>query len=477
MMDVDESTLLLVANLRVDSDSNESSRKVSLLDGITFKLQEGETVGIIGESGSGKSLLLKAILGMVSTSAGAAYFAAPIDSMKKAASLEERYKGELPETGNDRSELLQLRSNYSISGRQTGTIRKIKKNIQVVFQDPRTSLDPKKTVWEAIAESFKRATDLTDSEIEARVKEASAAAGLRETDLVKYPQELGVEQMQIVNIIRTISVEPRIAILDDPTSAMDTSAQAQILNTLRDYQYARGVSYLVASNDLNAIRVLSDRVIVLYHGRVLEYSSTLNIYTGMLHPFTKMLIANSLSLQTPRSSLDNALSDHVPLNTSLPRGCIFHTRCPVAFKDCGWSPSELKDLILEVLIVNRKATLSLFPAHKDVRSVDESDEIHITFEGNSRVSYEFVEELNRLIEARSMLEGGKRLEAVKGIELSPTGDDVIIKVRKPQTPPLMEVRPGHFAACFQYGGIEEEPKDEPGKPQEEKAPEVSNDQS
>ena len=475
MIDVDESTLLLVANLTVDADSIRGSGKIRLLDGITFIVQEGETVGIIGESGSGKSLLLKAILGMTNTSAGAAYFTAPLDAMKRAASLEDKYHGELPESGNDRSELIQLRANYSISGRPTGTIRKMKKNLQVIFQDPRTSLDPKKTVWEAIAESFKRATDLTDSEIEARVKEASASAGLRESDLVKYPQELGVEQMQIVNIIRTISVEPRIAILDDPTSAMDTSAQAQILNTLRDYQYARGVSYLVASNDLNAIRVLSDKVMVLYQGRVLEYSSTLNIYTGMLHPFTKMLIANSLSLQSSRSSLDNALSDHVPLNASLPRGCIFHTRCPVAFKDCGWSPSELKDLILEILIVNRKTTLSLFPPHKDVHASDDSDEIHVTFEGNSRVSYEFVEELNRLIEARSMLEGGKKLEAIKGIELSPTGDDVIIRVRKSHVPPLMEVRPGHFASCFQYGGIEEDLKEEPAKQAEEKAADVSGD--
>lgn len=475
MIDVDESTLLLVANLTVDANSKKSSRKTILLDNITFKVQEGETVGIIGESGSGKSLLLKAILGMVEINAGAAYFSAPLDAMKKAASLEEKYGGQLPVSGNDRTELLQLRSNYSISGKPTGTNRKLKKNIQVVFQDPMTSLDPKKTIWEAIAESFKRATDLTDSEIEARVKEASSSAGLRESDLVKYPPELGVEQMQIVNIIRTIAVEPKIAILDDPTSAMDTSAQAQILNTLRDYQYARGVSYLVASNDLNAIRVLSDRVIVLYHGRVLEYSSTLNIYTGMLHPFTKTLISNSLSLQSSKSSLDNALNDHVPLTASLPRGCIFHTRCPVAFKNCGWSPSELKDLVLEILIVNRKTTLSLFPPHKDVRAADDADELHITFEGNSRVSYEFVEELNRLIEARSMMEGGKRLEAIKTIELSPTGDDVIIRVRKSQVPPLIEVRPGHFAACFQYGGIEEDLKEEPSKQPEEQAAEVSND--
>ena len=478
MTEVDETTIVFVAHLDMELEklTGRLGDRTKVLDDITLQLLEGETLGIVGESGSGKSVLLKAIAGLVPVNSGAVYFETPPEFMYKAVELEKEYvrgakpaDGSVPQAVESISpELSDLRNRFSIIGKSLRKTRKSRKEIYFVFQGSRTAIDPKKTVWDTIAESFKRGTDLNKSEIDLRIKEVAEAAGLRESDLQKYPNDMNVEELQIVNIARALAVEPKLGILDEPTSDMDISAKAQILNTLRDYQYSRGMSYIVASNDLNVIRVLSDRVAVMYLGKIVEYSTLSNIYSGMLHPYTKKLISNSITLENGKGLIDSQIGDRSPVIPSIPAGCAFHTRCPVAFKNCGWTAAEVAPLIREIMILNKNTDLSNFPPHHEIIPDPETNSLKMTFEGGTHISYEFVGELNRLIEARVLLEGGTPLQAVESVVVSPAGDFVTIQMLKPRVPKLMEVRPGHFASCFQYGGLDE---------QQEKAPEEAEKQT
>ena len=465
MTEVDETTIVFVAHLDMELEklTGRLGDRTKVLDDITLQLLEGETLGIVGESGSGKSVLLKAIAGLVPVNSGAVYFETPPEFMYKAVELEKEYvrgakpaDGSVPQAVESISpELSDLRNRFSIIGKSLRKTRKSRKEIYFVFQGSRTAIDPKKTVWDTIAESFKRGTDLNKSEIDLRIKEVAEAAGLRESDLQKYPNDMNVEELQIVNIARALAVEPKLGILDEPTSDMDISAKAQILNTLRDYQYSRGMSYIVASNDLNVIRVLSDRVAVMYLGKIVEYSTLSNIYSGMLHPYTKKLISNSITLENGKGLIDSQIGDRSPVIPSIPAGCAFHTRCPVAFKNCGWTAAEVAPLIREIMILNKNTDLSNFPPYHEIIPGPETNSLKMTFEGGTHISYEFVGELNRLIEARVLLEGGTPLQAVESVVVSPAGDFVTIQMLKPRVPKLMEVRPGHFASCFQYGGLDE----------------------
>lgn len=475
MTEVDETTLVFVAHLDLELEklTGRSGDRTKVLDDISLQLLEGETLGIIGESGSGKSVLLKAIAGLVPVNSGAVYFETPPEYMYRVVKLEREYvqgvsagQGSVPQAaGNISPDLSELRKRFSLIGKPMRKTRKSRKEIYFVFQGSRTAIDPKKTVWDTIAESFKRGTDLNRSEIDNRIKEVADAAGLRESDLQKYPNDMNVEELQIVNIARALAVEPKLAIMDEPTSDMDISAKAQILNTLRDYQYSRGMSYIVASNDLNVIRVLSDRVAVMYLGKIVEYSTLSNIYSGMLHPYTKMLISNSITLENGKDLIDGQIGDRSPVIPSIPAGCAFHTRCPVAFKNCGWTAEEIAPLIREIMILNKNTDLSNFPPYHEIVPDPETNSLKITFEGGTHISYEFVGELNRLIEARVLLEGGIPLQAVESVAVSPGGDFVTIQLLKPRVPRLMEVKPDHFASCFQYGGLEDSQEKEPGETQ------------
>ncbi len=481
MTEVDETTIVFVAHLDMELEklTGRPGDRTKVLDDITLQLLEGETLGIVGESGSGKSVLLKAIAGLVPVNSGAVYFETPPEFMYKAVELEKEYvrgakpaDGSVPQAVESISpELSDLRNRFSIIGKSLRKTRKSRKEIYFVFQGSRTAIDPKKTVWDTIAESFKRGTDLNKSEIDLRIKEVAEAAGLRESDLQKYPNDMNVEELQIVNIARALAVEPKLGILDEPTSDMDISAKAQILNTLRDYQYSRGMSYIVASNDLNVIRVLSDRVAVMYLGKIVEYSTLSNIYSGMLHPYTKKLISNSITLENGKGLIDSQIGDRSPVIPSIPAGCAFHTRCPVAFKNCGWTAAEVAPLIREIMILNKNTDLSNFPPYHEIIPGPETNSLKMTFEGGTHISYEFVGELNRLIEARVLLEGGTPLQAVESVVVSPAGDFVTIQMLKPRVPKLMEVRPGHFASCFQYGELDE-PQEKPPEEAEKQTNEV-----
>lgn len=466
-MEGDESTILYAAHLGYKI-ARKNSKKSTIYRGlvdISLQLFDGETLGIIGESDSGKSLLINIIAGMIKPTEGDVYIGMRPEAMVHVIDLERRVGRFQHVAGNqvgeitaEESQLLNtlwnLRDEFSLTRNSERRNRNIRKQIQALFQDESIQLDPKRTAWETIAESFERMTDLSSDEIDERISEVAHSTGIRETVLKKYPRDLNAEETQLVNIAKAISVEPRLILLDDPVAALDVSAQAQILNTLRDYQYSRGLSYIVASNNLNAIRILSDKVMVLYLGRVMEYSTTSEIFSGMLHPYTKMLISQSAGLSNQNQETEAVLGDFMPDISSVPQGCPFHTRCPVAFKHCGWVPTEAVGLVRELLAFNKDGSLKVFPPVKKVVPNDDTSTIDLVFETGTRISYEFVEEFQRLIEGRILLEGGVPLTAIDGVEISPSGDVVTAKMLKPKVPPLVESRPWHHVSCFQYGGLE-----------------------
>lgn len=466
-MEGDESTIVYVSHLgyRIKVGKKRDSRTFSGLDDITFQLFDGETLGVIGESGSGKSLLLKIITGMIRPTEGDVYIGLRPETMVRIIDLEGRVgrlqtqRGDVvesisPEQLADVNDLWNLRDEFSLTRNTEGRNRPTRRDVQAIYQDMPVPLDPKRTAWDAIAEAFKRVTDLTEDEIDDRIREVSAAAGIRETVMRKTPRDLNAEETQLANIARAIAMEPRLIALDDPTAELDVSAQAQILNTLRDYQYSRGLSYIVASNNLNAIRILSDKVLVLYLGRTVEYATTSEVFSGMLHPYTKMLVSQAPALAGQQSGLESALADVMPDISNAPAGCPFHTRCPVAFKHCGWTPSEIAGLFGELLAFNKDEALKMFPAPKQILPHDNLSTLELVFEPGTRISYDFVEEMQRIIEGRTLLEGGTRLTSIEGMEISTSGDSVIVKVLKPKMPPLVEVRAWHYVSCFQYGGLE-----------------------
>lgn len=465
-MEGDESTIVYAAHLGHTFRNKDSKRLPgyrALVD-VTLQLFDGETLGIIGESGSGKTLLIKILAGMIKPTEGDVYIGISPEAMIQVVDLESRvgkYQhvagnlgGITAEESKSLNTLWTLRDEYSLTRNSERRNRQIRKSIQAIFQNEQLKLDPKRTAREAIAESFVRMTDLSTEEIDERIKEVSRATGIRNVVLGKYPRDLNTEEAQLVNIAKAISVEPRLILLDDPVASLDVSAQAQILNTLRDYQYSRGLSCIVASNNLNAVRILSDKVVVMYLGRLVEYSTTPEIYSGMLHPYTKMLISRSTGMGEQHLEPETALEDFMPDITSAPQGCPFHTRCPVAFKHCGWVPTEAVGLIRELLVFNQDSSLKMFPSVKDIVPHDDSSTMDLVFESGTRMSYDFVKELQGLIEGRILLEGGVPLTGIKGIEISPSGDMVTIKMLEPKEPPLIETQPLHFVSCFQYGGLE-----------------------
>lgn len=468
-MEGDESTIVYGAHLgyKIKQKNAKSAPTYKGLVDVTLQLFDGETLGIIGESDSGKSLLIKILAGMVRPTEGDVYVGLRPDVMLKIIDLERRVGrfqhvpgNQIDEITAEESQLLNalwnLRDEFSLTRNSDRRNRSTRRQIQALFQSDNIQLDPKRTSWETIAESFVRMTDLSSEEIDVRIREVAQATGIRESILQKYPRDLNTEETQLVNIAKAISIEPRLILLDDPVAGLDISAQAQILNTLRDYQYSRGLSYIVSSNNLNAIRILSDKVMVLYLGRVVEYSTTSEIFSGMLHPYTKMLISQSTGLGEQQPDFEGVLGDFMPDIYSVPQGCPFHTRCSVAFKHCGWVPTEAVGLITELLVFNRDSTLKVFPPVKEVVPHDDISTIDLVFETGTRISYEFVEEIQRLIEGRTLLEGGVPLTAVSEVEILPSGDVVSIKMLKPKVPPLVETRSWHEVACFQYGGLEGE---------------------
>lgn len=265
---------------------------VQALDGISFKINPSQTLGIVGESGSGKSTLAETILRLEEPSAGEIYI-------------------------NDED----------ICNKSGKNLRKFRKHMQIIFQDPYESINPKKRIYQIIAEPLKNLFDLDHTEREERIEEILHEIGLRPAKeyMHKYPEQLSGGQLQRVNIAKAVVVQPTLLIADEPLSMLDVSTQANILQLLDDLQKRQDFAMMYITHDIAVARIVSDRMGVMYHGRILEIGETEKIVNTPKHPYTQALISAipQVGGERERTLLPRNSSDE----TDLPLGCNFAPRC------------------------------------------------------------------------------------------------------------------------------------------------------
>ena len=272
---------------------------VKAVDDITFTIYEGETVSIVGESGCGKSTTGRAIL-----------------------RLEEPTEGSVSFQGTDITKL------------SKGKMRKYRKDMQIIFQDPYASINPRQTVASVLNEAMHIQNVLPKGERRARIEELLETVGLRAYQADRYPHEFSGGQRQRIGIARALSVNPKLIICDEAVSALDVSIQAQVLNLLEELQDEFGLTYLFISHDLGVVRHISDRIIVMYLGKIVEIADKTSLFENPQHPYTKALLS-AIPVPDPDAKKERiVLKGDVPSPIDPPTGCRFHTRCPFATDKC-----------------------------------------------------------------------------------------------------------------------------------------------
>lgn len=304
----------LAVRFRVDTGGllRRQYQEVRAVDEVSFAVHPAETLGIVGESGCGKSTLARAILGLVRPQSGAILW--------------------------DGEDLVQL---------DEESLRLKRREIQLIFQDPSGSLDPRMTVGDIVAEPLLIFfPSMSRLQIRERVAGMMKMVGLSPDQINRYPHEFSGGQCQRIGIARALVVNPRLVVCDEPVSALDVSIQAQIVNLLKDLQKKLRLSLIFIAHDLSVVRHVSDRVLVMYLGRIMEVADRDSIYLHARHPYTRALI-ESVPIPDPvleRARARRSLKGDIPSPLSPPSGCVFRTRCPYAIAACAERVPELETL-------------------------------------------------------------------------------------------------------------------------------------
>ena len=302
----DDETLLSVEHLRMlfpiksGIVVDRQVGHVHAVDDVTFALRRGETLGIVGESGCGKTTLIRVLVRLLDPTAGSI-----------------RFRG----------------TDITSSGRRQ--MEPIRREMQMVFQDPQASLNPRKRVGQILAVPL-RLRGVAKSKLEAESRALLEKVGLQREALNRFPHEFSGGQRQRIGIARALAVDPKLILLDEPVSALDVSIQAQVINLLDQLQDDLGLSYVFVAHDLSVVRHVSDRIIVMYLGKLMEISPAEELYSKPIHPYTSALLS-SIPIPDPkqnRARERTVVSGEPPNPIRPPSGCRFHTRCPRASEIC-----------------------------------------------------------------------------------------------------------------------------------------------
>ena len=287
--------------------------EIKAVNDISFRIERGETLGLVGESGCGKSTTARTMLYLTPSTSGSVYF--------NDTDILERFQN-----AKQKKEILQIR-----------------RQLQYVFQDPYLSLNPRWSIEETLIEPFKIHNHVPPSEWKNRMLELLGLVGLEEYHVWRYPHEFSGGQRQRVGIARALAVEPQFLILDEPVSSLDVSVRARILNLLLELQEKLGLTYLYISHDLSSVRFISNRVAVMYLGRIVELSDVDSLFEHPLHHYTFALI-KAIPVPDPRGKqVLSVLEGEVPSAMTPPSGCHFHPRCPAALPACSKVVPQLEE--------------------------------------------------------------------------------------------------------------------------------------
>jgi oligopeptide transport system ATP-binding protein len=297
---------------------------VKAVDGVSFDIRRGETLGIVGESGCGKSTTGRAILQLQAPTSGHVYF-----------------------EGTDLTTL------------DEASLRNLRPKMQMIFQDSVASLNPRHSVGKIIGEPLRINGVGTEREVQTRVIELMGLVGLKSEWVKRFPHEFSGGQRQRINIARALALNPSLVVCDEPISALDVSIQAQVVNLLKELQRRLGLTYLFIAHDLSMVRHISNRVGVMYLGKLMELAARKELFQNPLHPYTQSLIS-AVPLPNPRLERERhqfILKGDPPSPSHPPSGCVFHTRCPLAEEVCTTTIPEFREIRPEHFVACHLADL------------------------------------------------------------------------------------------------------------------------
>ena len=305
----DKEVLMKADHVKVYFKGKKKGQTVKAVDDVSFEIMKGETFGVVGESGCGKSTLGRTLI-----------------------RLQQPTDGHIYLNGTD------------IAGLKGAQLKEMRKEAQIIFQDPSACLNPRRTIKQILMEPFEIHNLKGKIDVDAKIMELLQLVGLDSYHLSRYPHELSGGQKQRIGIARALALEPQIIICDEAVSALDVSVQAQVLNLLQELKEKLGLTYFFISHNLNVVYQVSDRVGVMYLGKMVEIANYDQLYEKRYHPYTEALLSAIPQVDQEEQKERIHLEGEVPSPYDPPSGCHFHTRCPKTCDKCRQTAPELKEV-------------------------------------------------------------------------------------------------------------------------------------